>query len=121
MNRGRRQSGGYWYSYDHCGGGIPGSHSGGPAAEFSGVPGWAVIYTRLVYLLAQFHGAILFSSSRRRNISALIVAASSESCVRELIFLCIPASIKARLAMSTEVVISASHFAAAAVVLLAQD
>src|SRR6516162_11117330 len=109
MNRGRRQSGGYWYSYDHCGGGIPGTHSGGPAAEFSGVPGWAVIYTRLVYFLAQFHGAILFSSSRRRKIIALMVAASSESCASELIFLCIPASIRARLAMSRVVVIELSH------------
>src|SRR6516162_5216685 len=110
MNRGRRQSGGYWYSYDHCGGGIPGTHSGGPAAEFSGVPGWELTYTRLVYFLAQFHGAILFNSSRSRKISELMVAASSESCVNELIFLCIPASISARLAISTEVVIALAHW-----------
>src|SRR6516164_3512570 len=67
MERGRTQSLGYWYSYDHCGGGMPGTQNGDAAAEFSGVPGWLVMYTRFVYFLVQFHGAILLSSSRSLN------------------------------------------------------
>src|SRR5215471_12743711 len=69
IQRARRQSAGYAYSYAHGGYGCPFCHVVVPWLGFSGVPGAAAISARVFMFLAQVHEAMRRSSRRRVSIT----------------------------------------------------